>query len=61
MVSEKHGNFIINESGATARDVITLVKQVKEAVRQRHGVELELEICVIGAEDSAEKGTVRDG
>jgi len=50
MVSEKHANFIINTGGATAADVIALIDQVCSAVKNSFGVELELEVQIIGRE-----------
>jgi UDP-N-acetylmuramate dehydrogenase len=47
MVSEVHGNFIINQGGASAKDVLSLVEQIKEAVYNRFGVSLQEEIEII--------------
>ncbi|MDR1765245.1 MAG: UDP-N-acetylmuramate dehydrogenase [Lachnospiraceae bacterium] len=47
-VSEKHCGFVVNVGDATAADVIALCTQVEEAVMERFGVALELEIKVIG-------------
>ena len=47
-VSEMHAGFIVNLGGATARDVLTLMDEVRNAVRRQSGVELEPEIRVIG-------------
>jgi UDP-N-acetylmuramate dehydrogenase len=47
-VSPLHANFIENERGATAADVLALVEVVRGAVRERFGVELELEMKVVG-------------
>lgn len=47
-VSEKHANFFENERHASARDVLALVERVRAAVRERFGVELELEMKVVG-------------
>lgn len=47
-VSEVHANFIVNNGGATAADVLTLVERIREAVRQTHGVELTPEVRTIG-------------
>ena len=47
-ISEKHTNFIINEGGATAREVLVLINLVKERVKQSSGISLETEIRVIG-------------
>ena len=47
-VSPVHANFIVNEGGATARDVVELIRIVKDAVRDRSGVELQPEIRFLG-------------
>lgn len=47
-VSSVHANFFVNRGGATASDVLRLVEIVRERVRAQFGVELELEIQVIG-------------
>lgn len=49
-VSPRHANFIVNEGGATASQVLALVEEVREAVLSRHGVRLENEVQVIGEE-----------
>ncbi len=46
-VSEKHANFIINEGGATYKDVRLLIEEVRRAVYETHGVRLEEEIRYI--------------
>jgi UDP-N-acetylmuramate dehydrogenase len=48
MISAKHGNYIVNLGGARAADVLRLVALVQERVRDATGVELELEIRVVG-------------
>lgn len=52
MVSPLHANFIVNTGKATARDVLTLMERIKDAVRERFGVELEPEIKIWGAGES---------
>jgi len=52
-VSPKHANFFENDRRASASDVLGLVKTVREAVRQRAGVELELEMKVVGESEAA--------
>jgi UDP-N-acetylmuramate dehydrogenase len=44
VVSEKHANFIIAETGCKSRDVVRLIDAVKERVKEQFGIELELEI-----------------
>ena len=48
VVSEVHGNFIVNEGGATAADVHELIDRVRERVHAAYGVNLELEVEVWG-------------
>ena len=47
-VSPAHGNFIVNEGGATARDIRALVDRCRAEVRERFGVELREEIVYLG-------------
>jgi len=46
VVSAKHANFVVNEGGATARDVLELLELVQEKVRAETGVLLEPEVKV---------------
>jgi UDP-N-acetylmuramate dehydrogenase len=48
VVSEKHANFIINTGDATSADVEALIDRVRSAVSERHGIELELEVHIVG-------------
>jgi UDP-N-acetylmuramate dehydrogenase len=47
-VSEKHANFIINASDASAEDIIILSSFLKQKVRDSYGVQLEEEVSRIG-------------
>lgn len=47
-VSEVHANFIVNRGGATAAEVIELVRRVRGVVKAESGVELEPEIVLLG-------------
>ncbi len=47
-VSEKHANFIVNTGSAKAKDVLELVEIVKKSVKEKFGVELELENILVG-------------
>lgn len=49
-VSEKHAGFIINYQNATAKDVLNLIKYVKEKVYEKVGIKIEEEIKIIGEE-----------
>lgn len=46
-VSDEHANFIVNCNNATQADVLTLVEQVREAVYNKFGVELEPEVQIV--------------
>jgi UDP-N-acetylmuramate dehydrogenase len=52
-VSPKHANFITAEPGARAGDVHRVIRDVQEAVRAEHGVELETEVVLVGFDDAA--------
>lgn len=47
-ISPKHGNFIINLGGATALDILALIDLMRDRVRDEMGVELELEVRMVG-------------
>ena len=47
-VSGLHANFIVNTGGASARDVATLLARVRRAVEERFGVDLQLEVHLVG-------------
>ncbi|MBN2061507.1 MAG: UDP-N-acetylmuramate dehydrogenase [Deltaproteobacteria bacterium] len=48
MISPKHANFIVNQGDARARDILDLIDLVRERVKEVSGVDLELEVKVIG-------------
>lgn len=48
MVSEKHGNYLINTGSATAEDVLQLAALIKRQVRETMGVELQEEVNYVG-------------
>ena len=47
-VSPTHGNFIVNEGGATAADIRQLIERCKAGVRERFALELREEIVYLG-------------
>jgi UDP-N-acetylmuramate dehydrogenase len=52
-VSEKHANFIVVEPGrATARDVVTLIRLVRDEVASRGGPLLVPEVRLVGFEEA---------
>lgn len=48
VVSDVHGNFIVNEGGATAADVLALIELIRARAREVRGIELETEVEIIG-------------
>jgi UDP-N-acetylmuramate dehydrogenase len=49
IVSPLHGNFIVNEGGATAADVRRLIERIQLEVRRRFNIELETEVEMLGS------------
>jgi UDP-N-acetylmuramate--alanine ligase len=47
-VSEVHGNFIVNDGGATASEVLQLIDRIKTTAREKRGIELETEVQIVG-------------
>lgn len=47
-ISEKHANFFINDEDATAEDVRVLIAEAWNTVRENFGVELDLEVELVG-------------
>lgn len=50
-VSPRHGNFIVNDGGATAADIVRLIERCRRDVRARYGMELRDEIVRLGFND----------
>ena len=48
MVSEKHSGFVINSGGATAGDVMELIRTVRRTVYDKFEVMLEPEVVMLG-------------
>ncbi len=48
MVSDKHPGWIVNLGQATAEQVLSLIRRVREAVFASSGVELSLEVVLLG-------------
>jgi UDP-N-acetylmuramate dehydrogenase len=47
-VSTLHANYLINTGGATAREMLELIQVVRTRVKDSYGVDLELEIKIVG-------------
>jgi UDP-N-acetylenolpyruvoylglucosamine reductase len=56
VISEVHANFIVNAGGATARDVLALIAQVRDRARSERGIELETEVEIIGVDEPGAGG-----
>ena len=48
MISQKHCNFFVNNGNAKSSDIENLINKVKKKVQEKTGVNLELEIKIIG-------------
>lgn len=46
-ISEKHGGFIINVRNATGGDILTIITEVKKHVKEKFGIDLEIEQRII--------------
>jgi UDP-N-acetylmuramate--alanine ligase len=49
-ISAEHGNFIVNDGEATARDVLELINLIKQHAKKKRGIELQTEVEIIGEE-----------
>ena len=52
-ISDVHANFIVNVGGATAADVLGLVRLVRATVKEAYGVELTPEVRFLGSFDGS--------
>lgn len=54
-ISDKHGNFLMNDGSATLIDVMELYKEIQKAVWEKCAVRLEREVMLVG-----EHGLIED-
>jgi UDP-N-acetylmuramate dehydrogenase len=47
-ISQKHANYIVNLGGASSEDVLRLTDMARERVSKRFGIDLDLEVQIIG-------------
>ena len=47
-ISEKHCNFFVNDGNAKSNDIEELILKVQKKVLEKTGINLELEIKLIG-------------
>ncbi|MBV8351934.1 MAG: UDP-N-acetylenolpyruvoylglucosamine reductase, partial [Verrucomicrobia bacterium] len=50
-VSEIHGNFIVNDGGARAREILQLINEIQIAAKEQRGIELQTEVQIVGVDD----------
>ncbi|HZC36318.1 MAG TPA: UDP-N-acetylmuramate--L-alanine ligase, partial [Chthoniobacterales bacterium] len=50
-VSEIHGNFIVNEGEATAKDIIRLISEIQATAKTSRRIELQTEVQIVGVDD----------
>jgi len=50
VVSAEHGNFIVNEGSATARDVLELIAILQQRAKKERGIDLQAEVEIIGVD-----------
>ena len=48
IISEKHNNFFVNNGNAKSADIEKLIERVQKSVNEKTGVNLELEIKIVG-------------
>jgi UDP-N-acetylenolpyruvoylglucosamine reductase len=48
VVSDVHGNFIVNDGSATAADVLELIGKIQERASTERGIELQTEVQIVG-------------
>ena len=49
-VSDKHCGFVVNRGSSTCKEVMELIDVIRKTVKDRYGVELEMEIKLAGEE-----------
>ena len=47
-VSDVHGNFIVNDGGATAAEMLELIEKIKATALAKRGIELQTEVQIVG-------------
>jgi len=51
-VSDLHGNFIINQGGASATEILTLIETIRDQAQLHHHIELETEVRILGDDEA---------
>ena len=50
-MSEVHGNFVVNQGGATATEILQLIDSIQRKAKSERGVELETEVKILGEDE----------
>jgi UDP-N-acetylmuramate--alanine ligase len=50
-VSEIHGNFIVNDGGARAQEILQLIGEIQLAAKEQRGIDLQTEVQIVGVDD----------
>jgi len=51
-VSEVHANFLVNQGGASAKDILQLIESIQQKAKSERHVELETEIKILGEDET---------
>ena len=51
-VSSKHSGFVINKGGASAKDILNLIKHIQDEVKKQFGVDLHTEVRIVGEDEN---------
>tara|TARA_B100001758_G_scaffold212512_1_gene196462 strand:+ start:1722 stop:2651 length:930 start_codon:yes stop_codon:yes gene_type:complete len=55
-ISDKHANFFINDGKASSDDMLKLIKKAHNTVKEQFSIKLELEVKLMGFEESEIEG-----
>jgi UDP-N-acetylmuramate--alanine ligase len=51
-VSEVHGNFVVNQGGASAKEILQLIESIQKKAKAEQDIELETEVKILGEDES---------
>jgi UDP-N-acetylenolpyruvoylglucosamine reductase len=51
-VSEVHGNFVVNQGGASAREILQLIESIQQKAKAEQDIELETEVKILGEDEA---------
>ena len=55
LISSKHANFIVNNGGATAKNIIDLINLVKETIKKNYEIDLVTEQEIVKWDSNAKE------